>query len=123
MPPKDFTSNTPHILAVWYEFKRAPWPLTSIGQAIEYGYELDGSVSAAPSSAASGHGGAPVIGNGSNGANGKTHVKGGKAKRRSRPNVKVDIVCQGGDEWVKVNTYVGRRVPRCSCRVLAAQEG
>jgi hypothetical protein len=101
VPPKDFTSNTPHILAVWYEFKRAAWPLTSIGLAIEYDEErrevANGQQSGVRADGAS---------NGNGNGNAKMHGKGGKSRRRTRPNVKVDIVCKGGDEWIKVNTCV-----------------
>lgn len=44
--------------------------------------------------------------NGNGNGNAKIHGKGGKSRRRTRPNVKVDIVCKGGDEWIKVNTCV-----------------
>jgi hypothetical protein len=59
VPPREFTTNAPHILAVWDEFTHAKWPLVVISQSLECG-------------------------------------TGGVAK--------VDVVADGGNVWIKVNT-------------------
>lgn len=38
--PKDFTTNAPHLLAVWHEFERAPLPLSSIAQGLDCGQRV-----------------------------------------------------------------------------------
>jgi len=38
-PPDDFTTNAPHLLAVWDEFVQAEWPLSSISQLLDCGRE------------------------------------------------------------------------------------
>lgn len=65
--PKEVASNAPHLVAVWEEFVRAPWPLTAIAQTLDYGTKVP---------------------------------------------VKVDIIARGGEEWIKVNTYVMSTIPK-----------
>lgn len=80
--------------------------MTSIGQAIEY----DDGAPVLPLT--NGHTGGDGRNAGVNGVSkGKTHGKGSKSRRKARANVKVDIVCKGGDEWIKVNTYVYPQPP------------
>ena len=61
IPPKEITTNAPHLLAVWEEFQYAEWPIACVSQLLDCG--ADGPM-------------------------------------------KVDIVACGGDEWIKINTYV-----------------
>ncbi len=39
LPPKDLTTNAPHILAVWEEFQHADWPIGCVSQLLECGAE------------------------------------------------------------------------------------
>jgi hypothetical protein len=35
--PKEFSTNSPHLLAVWHEFVRAPRPLNAINYSLDMG--------------------------------------------------------------------------------------
>ncbi|ORY26616.1 hypothetical protein BCR39DRAFT_540799 [Naematelia encephala] len=62
-PPNEFTTNAPHLLAVWDEVQRAKPPICLISQKIE-----------------------------------------------SIGNIKIDVIADGGNEWIKVNTIKESRL-------------